>query len=445
MPDYRPLYHVAPPTGWLNDPNGLVCRDGEYHLFYQWCPDVNVDGMRMYWGHAVSRDLARWEHLPVALEPDALGSIWSGCAVDDARNTSGFFGAGGGLVAIFTHHAEFGAERQSLAFSADRGRTWTKHAGNPVLGDDESRNFRDPKVFWHAETSRWIMVVGVDHKLYASENLRDWTFLSAPEFSSECPDLFPLEVEGRGEPKWLLSLGGFRYVAGDFDGVRFSPLSGPHLADHGPDFYATQSWEAAPGGRRIWIGWLNHWRYARAIPEFGARGVMSIPRELALRATTDQGLRLIQRPVRELESLRRETVAPSGAEASSGKRFYSGDAYELEATLVVDDEFDRCGFRLRASKTQETLVGYDGPAGGVFLDRERSGGTVTRGRYGLVGRGKRIPLRVFVDRGSVEAFFDHGLRVFSAQIFPDAGSLDLAWFSESGKCRAEDVKVHRLG
>lgn len=443
MPDYRPLYHFAPPTGWLNDPNGLVYHAGEYHLFYQWCPDVNVDGMRMYWGHAVSRDLAHWEHLPAVLEPDALGSIWSGCAVDDAKNTSGFFGAGGGLVAAFTHHAASGAERQSLAHSSDRGRTWTKFPGNPVLGDEATRNFRDPKVFWHEQTGRWIMIVGVPHKLYASANLREWTFLSAPECSSECPDLFPLEVEGRGEPKWLLSLGGYRYAVGRFDGTSFAAEGGPHRVDNGPDFYATQSWEHAPDGRRVWIGWLNHWRYAREVPDFGARGVMSIPRELSLQPSAERGLRLIQRPVRELESLRAETLAPSDAEAISGRAFYRGDSYELEATLLPE-EWDRCGFRLRASGAQETRVGYDGVAGGLFFDRERSGGTLTRGYYGVLGRKKRYTLRVFVDRGSVEAFFDDGATVFSAQIFPDAEALDLTWFSENGKSGAEGVRVHTL-
>lgn len=444
MPDYRPHYHFTPPTGWLNDPNGLVYHAGEYHLFYQWCPDEKVNGMRMHWGHAVSTNLVQWQHLPPALEPDTLGSIWSGSAVEDTNNSSGWFGPQGGLVAAFTHHNAAGAERQSIAHSTDRGRTWTKFAGNPVLGDESSREFRDPKVFWHQATRRWIMIVGVKHKLYASNNLRDWTFLSAPEFESECPDLFPLAVEGRQEQKWLLSLGSHRYALGTFDGVKFTPESGPHMVDGGPDFYAAQSWENIPGGRRIWIGWLNAWRYARTMPSFGALGVLSIPRELSLRTVPYHGLRLIQRPVPELEALRMDTVTPPDAARKSGQPFYSGESYELEAVLAVD-EWDRCGFKLRASRTQETRAGYDGAAECVFVDRERSGHPLTRGRYAVAGNKKRVVMRVFVDCGSVEAFFHDGEAVLSAQIFPDADATNVEWFSENGKSGLETVRVHRLG
>jgi len=214
--------------------------------------------------------------------------------------------------------------------------------------------------------------------------------------------------------------------------------------DGGPDFYAAQSWEGVPGGRRIWIGWLNTWRYARAVPSFGALGVLSIPRELALRANPYHGLRLLQRPAQELEALRQETVTPPDAARKSGQTFYSGEAYELEATLTVD-EWDRCGFKLRASGAQETLVGYDGVAGCVFVDRERSGHPLARGRFTIAGSHKRVTLRVFVDRGSVEAFFHDGEAVLSAQIFPDAEATGIAWFSENGKSGAEAVCVHRLG
>src|SRR4051812_20622754 len=147
MSNFHPKYHFAPPTGWLNDPNGLLYHEGEYHLFYQWNPKIEMDGDNMHWAHAVSKDLVHWEHLPVALKPDALGSIFSGSAVADVRNTSGLFDKSGGLVSAFTHHTKANAERQSLAFSSDRGRTWTTYAKNPVLGSEEDRDFRDPKVF----------------------------------------------------------------------------------------------------------------------------------------------------------------------------------------------------------------------------------------------------------------------------------------------------------
>jgi fructan beta-fructosidase len=271
MDTYRPLYHFSPVSGWLNDPNGLIWHDGEYHMFYQWHPSVDVDVAGMCWHHAVSPDVVHWQHLDIALEPDSLGAIWSGSAAADTDNTSGLFQGAGGFVAVFTHHAPSNAERQSLAYSADRGRTWTRYPGNPVLGDDACRDFRDPKVFWHAPTQRWIMIVGVEHQLFASPNLRDWTLLGKPGFKSECPDLFPLAIEGTDEILWGLSLGGRQVVIGTFDGRTFTPQSERVEVDAAPDFYAAQSWENVPGGRRIWIGWLNNWQYAQKLPPFGAR------------------------------------------------------------------------------------------------------------------------------------------------------------------------------
>src|SRR6185437_553798 len=239
---YRPRFHFTPPSGWMNDPNGLVYFDGEYHLFYQHLP-------RKHWGHAVSIDLVHWTHLPIALYPDELGEIYSGSMVVDAEDSSGFFGAQPGLVAIFTHANDapppFGPQVQSIAYSSDRGRTWIKYAHNPVITNYGNPDFRDPKVFWHAATRRWVLVLACQDRVrfYLSPNLKDWLYAS--EFGAgqgvrdvpwECPDLFELAVEGEpGRRKWVLQVSVYQrhgridrpdyrdmqYFIGDFDGIVF--------------------------------------------------------------------------------------------------------------------------------------------------------------------------------------------------------------------------------
>ena len=275
----------------------------------------------MSWGHAVSRDLIHWEHLPVALYEEDGIMIFSGSAVVDWKNTSGF-GTGDNppLIAIYTGHTE-SEQTQNLAYSNDHGRTWTKYAGNPVIAIG-AREFRDPKVFWHEATRQWIMVTVLadQHKVRfdGSPDLRHWTHLSdfgpagAIDGVWECPDLFPLAIEGQPEQmKWVLKVDvlkgiGAQYFIGDFDGTRFiNDATDDQIlrVDYGNDFYAAQSWSDMPDGRRIWIGWLNNWEYANLIPTSPWRGLFSVPRELHLRQYPE-GLRLIQQPVEELKQLR---------------------------------------------------------------------------------------------------------------------------------------------
>jgi fructan beta-fructosidase len=442
---YRPEYHFSPTAGWLNDPNGLIWHEGEYHLFYQWYPTVDVDIAGMCWGHAVAGDLVHWTHLDVALRPDALGAIWSGSAVVDRADTSGLFGGKGGLVAAFTHRSASDAQRQGIAYSNDRGRTWMKYAGNPVLGDDASREFRDPKVFWHQPTRRWVMVVGVEHQVFASPNLRDWTLLGKTGFSSECPDLFPLPVEGEDEVLWVLSLAGRQVVVGAFDGRTFTPQTGPIEVDGGPDFYAAQSWENVPGGRRVWIGWLNNWRYARQVPDFGARGFLSVPRELSLRRVAGRGLVLVQRPVPELQVSRTGCERIDPRDIRPGRPLAAGDALEIRATIRPGAN-DRCGFKVAVGEDQETLVGYDAAADRAFVDRERSGLAVTRGRFDaqVALRNGLVDMQIFVDRCSTEAFFGDGEAVISTQIYPAGPGRAVEWFSENGRSGVEEMRVDRV-
>ena len=325
---YRPQYHFTPAANWINDPNGLVYYAGEYHLFYQYHPQSTLWGP-MHWGHAVSPDLVNWTDLPIALTPDELGMIFSGSAVIDWRNTAGF--GAEAMVAIFTHHVTEGHyQSQSLAYSLDRGRTWTKYAGNPVIPTPaKTRDFRDPKVFWYGsdDAGHWVMCLAVGNAIhfYTSPNLLEWTHTGA--FGDghgasagvwETPDLFELPVAGQDTTRWLLLIGvgngapaggsGEQYFVGHFDGQTFiseNPKATALWADYGADAYAGQSWSDTPDDRRIKISWLNNWSYGRELPTTTWRGAMTIPRTLGLVDTPD-GMRLTQTPVTELAALRRE-------------------------------------------------------------------------------------------------------------------------------------------
>lgn len=358
---YRPQYHFTPAVNWMNDPNGLVYYDGEYHLFYQYNPFGDRWG-HMSWGHAVSPDLVHWEHLPLAIAEANGVMAFSGSAVVDWKNTSGF-GHGGNppLVAIYIGHRE-GNQSQYLAYSNDRGRTWTQFAGNPVL-DIGSAEFRDPKVFWYEPERKWVMAVvkATEHKVsfYSSRDLKQWTHLSdfGPAAAVggvwEVPDLFQLPVDGDpDDTRWVLQVdlnpggpvggSGGQYFIGSFDGTRFtaaprpSPES-PRWVDYGADFYAPITFSDLPAEqrRRVWLGWMNNWQYGQDVPTSPWRSAQSIARTLSLR-TVDGEIRLAQEPVEELRRLRGEhhrlasQPIPAGG-TPLGERGISGSALEIVA------------------------------------------------------------------------------------------------------------------
>lgn len=321
LTDTRPKAHFTPPAGWLNDPNGLVFFEGEYHLFYQYHPDSLVWGP-MHWGHAVSRDLVNWEHLDIALWPDDLGTCFSGCAVVDINNTSGLFPDKPGLVAIYTCHRDAPGfdrgyiEEQCIAYSHDNGRSWIKYAKNPVISTIGKSDFRDPKVFWHEASQHWVMSLAVSQEVhfYRSSNLLDWEFCSRfgeghgahTAHPWECPDLFQLQVEGTTEKRWVLviglgaseeAFGSFtQYFVGEFDGKNFINENPPEtilLMDEGRDFYAAQSWSDAPEKQRLAIAWMSNWKYANQFPASSYRGSMSSARTLTLSQQRD-GVRMKQ-------------------------------------------------------------------------------------------------------------------------------------------------------
>lgn len=306
----RPRYHYAPAANWLSDPNGLVWQTGEWHMFYQYNP-FGEDWGHMSWGHAVSRDLARWQELPVALAEENNTMIFSGSAVIDAAGSAGF--GPGAMVAIYTGaRTDRQHQFQCIAASTDRGRTFTKFAGNPVL-DIQMADFRDPSVFWHKPSEQWIMVVVLSDKnralVYGSPDLKTWRELSeiprdgAPGHLWECPFLVELPVEGTGETRWLFKVdvlsgapgSGALYRFGEFDGTRFVAETGWQIADHGDEFYAAIGWTEPRDaqGRPTWIGWMGNHAVQKHLPPQGWRGVMSLPRRLSARRESGM-LRLVQ-------------------------------------------------------------------------------------------------------------------------------------------------------
>jgi fructan beta-fructosidase len=470
---YRPRYHFSTPAGWLNDPNGLIYLDGEFHLFYQYHPDDIVWGP-MHWGHAVSRELLTWENLPVALAPDEHGMIFSGSAVIDHTNTAGF--GAYAMVAVFTHHQD-GRQAQSLAYSADRGRTWTTYAGNPVLPSPAgTADFRDPRVFWYdggAGAGHWVMLLAVGKSIwiYRSPDLKAWTKTDevggrgASDGVWECPDLVELPVDGGPQTRWALMVSvqqgapaggsGQQYFVGSFDGERFTPDEKPDVvrwADYGADFYAAQAWNDAPGGRHVWLAWMNNWGYAQQTPAMTWRGAMSVPRELAL-ASGGDGLQLVQQPVAELAALRQPLGAWDERTVLPGENLLAelrGDALELVARFAVGDTTaaSRFGLRVRAGAVEQTTVGYNLAKGVLYVDRSHAGqqapGFAVPQVLVLPPREGAVELRVLVDRSSLEVFADGGRAVFTNQIFPGPDSQGVELFAEGGAVRLLSLEVYRL-
>ncbi|MBU7316623.1 PfkB family carbohydrate kinase [Paenibacillus oleatilyticus] len=482
---YRPKLHYTPAFGWMNDPNGMVYFDGEYHLFYQYYPDATTWGP-MHWGHAVSTDLVHWAELPIALEPDEHGAIFSGSAVVDWRDSTGFFSGGNGLVAIFTHadtNPETGKprQRQSLAYSTDKGRTWIKYAGNPVLSDALLEDFRDPKVFLHEAKQQWTMVTTAADRVrfYASDDLKEWRLTG--EFGGEgegshdgvweCPDLFELPVTGtQGLTKWVLivSIGdredlqeGSRtqYFIGYFDGSTFHNDNSPDTVlwlDHGRDNYAGVTWSDVPvqDGRRLFIGWMSNWKYANLTPASMWRSAMTLPRSLSLH-NRPEGVRLLQEPVNELTGLRhtlkryeKVTIAANAQVVLMPQT--SSDAFELVAVIEWQSDETEIGIRLAASEREETIIGYNAKSGSLFIDRTRSGQThfhplfPCRHEAPLHAEGRKLKLRLFIDRCSVEVFANDGELVMTDLIFPADSSTCIEMYASGGLATLLYADVYAL-
>jgi sucrose-6-phosphate hydrolase SacC (GH32 family) len=485
---WQPRIHFSAPPNWINDPNGPILLNGQYHLFFQTNPSGDQWG-NMSWGHAVSLDLAHWKHLPVALAEENGVAIFSGSTVEDVNNTSGLCGepaqrTPGCLIAIYTGASQE-KQTQNLASSRDGGVTWTKYASNPVL-DLGLKDFRDPKVFWHAPSQSWVMVVALptQHKLriYRSKNLRQWE--QASEFGPagsifgvwECPDLFELAVrDAKGNwvsSRWLLNVnvnpGGpakgsaSQYFVGQFDGYRFTedhPGSGPHWADWGKDFYASTSFSnISPDKDRIWIAWMSNWQYAAQLPSLPGRGQMTVARRLYFHQSpahpalspSQEPLLLVQQPILPIPDGKRyaamfgappyQTIFQANATIAALKQ--SGSVYRLSFILNPGDA-EEAGVRLRRSTidpsepaAEETVVGVNYSTGRIFVDRTRSGKTDWSPEFPARvsaplrhPQSNSIPIEIVVDSNSIEVFAEDGETVLTNLIYPAATSQGLAFYS----------------
>lgn len=484
---YRPQIHFTPEKGWMNDPNGMVYLDGEYHLFYQHYPDKSEWGP-MHWGHAISKDLVHWEHMPIALYPDSLGYIFSGSAVYDKYNTSGLGTVENPpLIAFFTYHnmkAEkeeryHEIETQAIAYSLDNGRNWTKYANNPIIKNPGLRDFRDPKVFWHEDTRKWIMSIasGQVIQFYTSANCIDWQF--SGEFGEgkgshdgvwECPDLFPLEVSGTNETKWVLIVninpggpgGGSatQYFVGEFDGSKFTSDQEVTLwMDYGKDNYAGVTWSNAPENRRILIGWMNNWQYAGEKPTYKWSGAATFPRELGLIKNSGRYL-LTSTPVKEIENLYGNSSALTDIEIIREKEIFEKISFaktpaELLLTFNVRDNSridfpGRYGIRFKNTTGESYTIAYDNVDKFFYIDRTNATSEIISDYFPseqmipYIIKEDQITWRIILDTSSVEFFTAEGLVVVTNVVYPTEPFDIIELFAENGKISLKNVEIREL-
>jgi fructan beta-fructosidase len=447
---YRPQIHFSPQAHWMNDPNGMVYYKGVYHLFYQYYPNATVWGP-MHWGHATSTDLVHWNNKPIALYPDSIGLIFSGSAVVDYKNTSGF-GKNGKppLVAIFTQHSQAGEkagradfENESIAYSNDEGKTWIKYQHNPVLKNPGIRDFRDPNVSWYAPGKKWIMTLATKDRItfYSSKDLKDWTkesefgeHLGAHGGVWECPDLFPMNTAD-GKKLWVLIVninpggpaGGSatQYFVGDFNGKKFTPRStGTHWIDQGPDNYAGVTWHNTTN-RRIFLGWMSNWQYATVVPTKVWRSANTVPRELKL-VKVDTGYYVSSEPVKEMANLKKQPVELHNLKVDGdiniSKLIKRTDGqYQVSLSTKQLKSFS---ITLSNSKGEQLIAGYNEQENCWFIDRTKAGESgfdkdfAKRFNAPRIATGKSADLILVVDAASIELFADKGLSVMTTIYFP---------------------------
>ena len=456
---YRPQIHFSPEAHWMNDPNGLVFYQNQYHLFYQYYPDSTVWGP-MHWGHAVSADMIQWKHLPIALYPDRLGYIFSGSAVVDSGNTTGF-GKNGNipLIAIFTSHDPKGEkaghldfQNQSLAYSLDAGLTWKKYAHNPILKNPGIKDFRDPKVSWYAPEKKWIMTLATHDRItfYSSKNLIKWTKES--EFGKtigahggvwECPDLFPLYDHDKKIWVLLVSInpggpnGGSatQYFTGDFDGHVFTPFdTNTRWIDYGPDDYAGVTWSNT-GNRKIFLGWMSNWLYGTTVPTITWRSAMTVPRDLHL-INKNGSYYLISQPIKELNSI-----------DVKGMKFYDLITNDfditqrtglLEGPMKIRFTIDRINdysLEIYNNSNEKVVIGFEKSNNRFYIDRTQSGNVSFNktfpGRFYAprISDKSSTNAEIIIDKASVELFADDGSTVMTCIFFPTSPFTNIEFVS----------------
>lgn len=492
---YRPVYHHTPLYGWMNDANGLVYKDGEYHLYFQYNPYGSMWG-NMHWGHSVSKDLVHWQHMEPAIARDTLGHIFSGSSVVDTDNTAGY--GAGTIVSFYTSASDKNGQIQCMAYSKDNGRTFTKYEKNPVLTPfDGLKDFRDPKVFWYAPDKKWVMVVSADKEMrfYSSQNLKEWTYMSGwgngygvQPSQFECPDMVQLPVDGdKNRMKWVLIVnvnpgcyfGGSatQYFIGDFDGEKFTCDTKPEVVkwlDWGKDHYATVCFSNTEG-RTIAVPWMSNWQYANIVPTRQFRSANALPRELSL-YTQDGVIYMGAAPVGETKTLRKETKTIPTVEVNGDYHVDSlfavnDGAYEVSLTMTVGTA-DIMGLKLFNSKGESVDIYLNLPEKKLVMDRTQSG-VVDFGKdakphaieahdrrkttslnyiddfalatWAPVQKATNYKLDLFVDKCSVEIFLDGGRVAMTNLVFPNEPYNSMNFYSKGGAFKVDACNVYKLG
>lgn len=469
---FRPVYHHTPVYGWMNDPNGMFYKDGVYHLYFQYNPYGSVWG-NMHWGHSTSTDLMHWNFEGCAIVPDAWGAIFSGSCVVDHNNTAGF--GKGAVVAFYTSAkaTPWGdVQSQSMAYSLDNGKTFTKYEGNPILTSSE-KDFRDPKVFWYAPGKHWVMMlaVGQHMEIYSSVNLKEWKKES--EFGAmqgahggvwECPDLVEIPVEGTREKKWVLicnlnpggPFGGSaaQYFVGSFDGKKFvneSPTQTKWM-DWGKDNYATVTWNNAPDGRCIALGWMSNWQYANNVPTRQYRSANTLARDLTL-YREGQELYLKSTPSSEVKKARGKKVSIPSFKVSEKHEMVNlfeekQGAYEVEI-VIQNTGASKIAFCLLNDKGEKVSMYYDLNRKQFVMDRSESGKVDFSKDFPAVtvapvNVDKELTLRLFVDRSSIEAFGEDGKFVMTNLVFPSQPYVKMCFEADKNGYAVKSLNVYKL-
>ena len=456
----RPAYHFAPKYGWMNDPNGMFYKDGVWHLYYQYNPYGSMWG-NMHWGHASSTDLIHWEHHPIALQPDALGAIFSGSCIVDSNNTAGF--GKDAIIAFYTSASD--RQMQSMAYSTDNGMSFNKYDANPIV-TSSLRDFRDPKVIWHEESKKWIMVLaaGQEMQFYSSTNLKEWTYESSfgqrhgsHDGVWECPGLLKLPIEGTNAHRWVLlcninpggPFGGSatQYFTGNFDGKQFVCESDKDVIkwmDFGKDHYATVSFSNAPSGRHTVMAWMSNWQYANVVPTTQFRSPNSVPRDLSLFKYNGE-VYLRSCPVKELNALRTETKRSHKALRLTSKphewktfNTYNNGIYELDF-VIKNQDAETVKITLSNDKGESICWIYDFVSQMVSFDRTKSGNVDFHPDFPaitscqLFSESDETRLRIYVDKCSVESFGDGGRWCMTNLVFPSEPYSHINYEAQGGK------------
>ncbi|MCV2484364.1 glycoside hydrolase family 32 protein [Flavobacterium sp. SH_e] len=488
---YRPNFHFTPKKGWMNDPNGMFFANGYYHLFYQHYPDGNTWGP-MHWGHAISKDLIKWEELPIALYPDKDKYIFSGSAVVDTHNTSGLgTGKTAPIVAIYTLHdmtkekvGKIDVEQQDIAFSNDNGFTWQKfEEGNPVVKNPGIRDFRDPKVSWDETHKQWIMALAAQDRIhfYKSSNLKNWEFAS--EFGKnigahggvwECPDFFEIKVEGTKEKKWILIVNlnpggpnggsGVQYFVGDFDGKTFTMDTTfaervnnekAVWADYGKDNYAGVTWNNVPtsDGRRLFIGWMSNWEYAQQVPTTTWRSSTTIPRELKL-VKKQNHYNLVSTPVKEINNYVSKTIKTKSKTGKGTLNLIENGKADLTQTVVSLDlknlKQEDYTFTLSNTNGESLSFGLNNKENYLFVDRSKAGKVDFSDKFALPlskafleGSQKSAAFKIILDKTSIEIFYNNGEKVMTEIFFLNKPFSALS-ISSQEKIEVNNFKIQEL-